>query len=439
VMSRSYGPGRYDPAYEEQGRDYPVGYVRWTEQRNMDAFLEMVRSDDVRIDGLTTHRYEVQDATRAYDMIANASEPYVGILLSYPSEATLSPPSPASTALGTGKTGIVLVGAGSFATRVLVPALKAAGSLKLEAVVTARGLSAVDAARKFGFAAAESSPGAAFARPGVGAVAIATRHDSHAELVVQALRAGLDVFVEKPLCIDVGGLAGIVSAQREAGRICMVGFNRRFAPATEVLVSERRRHIGPVQCVVRVNAGAVPRDSWLTDPDVGGGRIVGELCHFIDLACHLVGSSPVSVSAAGLGADVSPVTQDCLSVNLTHDDGSLSTVVYSAGGDPRLPKERVELFVGGAAAVIDDFRRATVYQDGRVISRTTRGQDKGHTAEVAAFVRAVATCGAIDRLPFHDCVRTTLATFAVVESLRTGSAVRLETFAASVLGPGPDE
>ena len=434
-LSRSYGPGRYDPSYELHGHDYPIGYVRWTEQRNMEGFLELLRTGAVKVEHLTTHRFDIERASEAYDLLATGSEPYMGLLLRYPSEEAKRHEQAVNPAGGTGRRGMILVGAGNFASRVLIPGIKAAGILGLDAVVSAHGLSAVDAARKFGFAAAESDPALAFGRPGVGAAVIATRHDSHAELVLEALRAGLDVFVEKPLCLRSDELPAIVAAQQDAGRLCMVGFNRRFAPTTAELRDLRLRHPGPAQILIRVNAGAIPRESWIQDSRIGGGRIVGEVCHFLDLAIYLSGSRVARVSAAGCtGAEISPELQDSLSVLLAHSDGSVSTIVYTAQGDTRLPKERIELFAGGEAGVIEDFRETALYARGRVSRVRSRGQDKGHRAELAAFSRAVADGSEVELVSFEDCVHSTMVTFAVVEALRTGSAIDMTEYAESVLG-----
>lgn len=434
-LSRSYGPGRYDPEYEQQGHDYPIGYVRWTEQRNMQAFIEMLAEERVRLDHLTTHRFDVGEAPKAYGLLAAGAEPYTGILLRYPERTEAPAEAPIGAgALGTGRRGVVLVGAGHFATGVLIPALKAAGDLELDAVVSARGLSAADAAAKFGFRAAESDPEVAFRRSGVGAAVIATRHGSHARLAEAALRAGLDVFVEKPLCIKPEDLGPVIRAQRESGRLCVVGFNRRFAPATTALQALRRGVSGPVQCLIRVNAGRIPLTSWIQDPAVGGGRIVGEVCHFVDLAAAITGSTVSRVHAVSVGAAASPETADSLSVELAHMDGSVSTLVYTAEGDSRLPKEYVELYAGGAAAVIDDFRSVRIFERGQTRALRSRRQDKGHRAEMVAFGRAVTSSEAIASLTFEDCVDSTLATFAIVESLRTALTVDCASFRASLPG-----
>ena len=324
------------------------------------------------------------------------------------------------------------MGAGNFATRVLLPAVRASGA-PLDTVVSARGLSAVDAASKFGFAHAESDAELAFRRQEAGIAFISTRHDTHAALTGAALTAGLAVFVEKPLCLHTSDLPALVEAQRGSGRVCVVGFNRRFAPMTRQALDVRARVLGPVQCLIRVNAGAIAAGSWIQDPEVGGGRILGEVCHFIDLAVCLAGSPASTVSAHALGNGKSPELQDSLSVTITHADGSLSTVVYAAEGDTAIPKERVELIGGANTVVIDDFKELRAATGGRV-NRMRAAQDKGHKREVESFLRAAAAGTESAELTFADCVHSTIATFAVVESLRSGAPVDIVSYTAEVLG-----
>jgi len=433
LMSRSYGPGRYDPHYEVHGHDYPVGYVRWTEGRNMGAFLAAIARGDVDVASLTTHRFAIDDASRAYQLLADGHEPYVGMILRY-QEQPLPLPAARSEqrAARPAAEGVVFVGAGNFATRVLLPAVRAAG-LPLTAIVSARGLSAVDAAGKFGFQRAESDPLVAFRAEGVGIAFISTRHDSHAALVTAALRAGLAVFVEKPLCRSPDELPMIVAAQAESHLPCMVGFNRRFAPMSRDAHTVRTRSAGPVQCAIQVNAGTIPPDSWIQDPNVGGGRIVGEVCHFVDLAIFLVGSPARRVTARALGNGKSPDVQDSLSVLIEHDDGSLSSISYAAEGDTALPKERIELYGGSTTLAIEDFRQIRIASGGKV-RRSKSAQDKGHTSEVAAFVESVRLGTSCDVLSFEDCVHTTVSTFAVVESLRTGGVIEIPAYTRQLLG-----
>lgn len=433
VLSRSYGPGRYDPSYEVHGHDYPAGYVRWTEGRNMAAFLGAIARGDVDCASLTTHRFAVDDAPSAYDLLATRREPYLGIVLTYDEQPLAAVTATSATGVSAARGGgVVFVGAGNFATRVLLPAVRASGA-PLATVVSARGLSAVDAASKFGFAHAESDAEEAFRREEAGIAFISTRHDSHAALTASALRSGLAVFVEKPLCLRATDLPTLVEAQRDSSGLCVVGFNRRFAPMTRQALEVRARVQGPVQCLIRVNAGAIPAESWIQDPEVGGGRIVGEVCHFIDLAICLAGSPAATVAASAVGNGKSPELQDSLSVTITHADGSLSTVVYAAEGDTAIPKERVELFGGASTAVIDDFKELRIAAGGR-ISRTKGAQDKGHRREVECFLAAAAAGAESSELTFADCVHSTIATFATIESLRSGSPVDVTSYTAEVLG-----
>jgi polar amino acid transport system substrate-binding protein len=433
VLSRSYGPGRYDAAYEVHGHDYPIGYVRWTEGRNMAAFLAAIARGDVDTTSLTTHRFEVEQAPDAYDLLATGREPYLGIVLTYAETPLAEAKDGTETDLAAARgDGVVFVGAGNFATRVLLPAVRAAG-VPLDTVVSARGLSAVDAASKFGFANAESDAARAFQRAEAGLAFISTRHDSHAALTQSALEAGLAVFVEKPLCLKREELPALVAAQRAAGRVCTVGFNRRFAPMTRQALEVRSRAAGPVQTLIRVNAGAIPADSWIQDPEVGGGRIIGEVCHFVDLAICLAGSPAASISAGAVGNGKGAELQDSLTVTITHADGSLSTIVYAAEGDTAIPKERVELFGGASTVVIDDFREIRIASSGRV-NRSRATQDKGHKREVAAFIEAAKAGCETAELSFADCVHTTVATFAVIESLRAEAPVDVAALATEILG-----
>jgi polar amino acid transport system substrate-binding protein len=437
-LSRSYGPGRYDPAYELHGNDYPIGYVRWTEQRNMEAFLSSLASGSVDVEALTSHRFPIEDAEAAYDTLGDHGSRSVGILLSYPMHEDQRPSPPGEDVLSashahTAGNGLAVVGVGNFATKVLLPAFKAAGGLVPEVVVSARGLSAADIARRHRIPHADSSSETAFARPGLAAAAIATRHDTHAVLAVQAMHAGLAVLVEKPLCRIPEELASIIDMQRQSGSLLMVGFNRRFAPSTRSLVELRRQSTGPCQVAIRVDAGAIPKSHWIQDPDIGGGRLVGEGCHFIDLVACIIGS-PIEVvgaramsSAQGLGLD------DSFVITTHHHDGSVGTVVYSAEGSSRLGKERVELFCMGSTAVIDDFRQLVISK-GTKIRRRRGAQDKGHREEVEVFSRAAVSGAPVDELSFEECVASTVATFACVEALRTGEWIRVDEYRSRILG-----
>jgi predicted dehydrogenase/threonine dehydrogenase-like Zn-dependent dehydrogenase len=448
-LSRSYGPGRYDPSYEEQGHDYPAGYVRWTEQRNMQAFLELVAAGKVALDRLITHRFDFDDAVSAYDVVTgdNASS-VLGVVLRYPEGGDDEPDhrpgriylsgdsgslsrdsgqgsrtrTRTRTGVQAGKPGIGLIGAGSFAQGVLVPALRKL-DVELLGVSSAGGVSARKAAEEHGFRYLAASPEEILADPETHAVIIATRHGDHARLTAEALRAGKAVFVEKPLALtdqeldDVMAAAGSGSAGDPGSAPLMVGFNRRFAPAT-VFLRERLGGLPGARMVhVRANAGYIPPDSWVHDPVDGGGRLIGEGCHFIDLALYLAGSSAVRIETTALaGDDPAAALQDNFVVSIQCADGSVASVLYTAKGSPRSGKERVEMFAGGRTGIIDDFRTAEV--QGRKRERWKGRQDKGHAAELAAFVAAVRH-GEPSPIPLAELEHTSRVTLRAAEAMRT--------------------
>ncbi|MEX1133489.1 MAG: bi-domain-containing oxidoreductase [Acidimicrobiia bacterium] len=424
-FSRSYGPGRYDPVYEELGIDYPVGYVRWTVQRNMQAFLEACEAGRVDPVSLTTHRFPVTEAPSAYKTLLDPSQPTVGVVLEYPTERTARVeigPSVGRQEIVVGALGVGVVGTGRFATRTLLPTLRDDPDVALVAVSSERGLNAAEVAESYG-ATAVGGIDEVLEREDVKAVVIATRHDSHAALVARALREGRHVFVEKPLVRVEEELDEVLDAFNESGRVCMVGFNRRYAPATVALRDELASLSGPSQILIRVNAGALP-GHWLTDPEVGGGRLVGEVCHFVDLAAHLVGSPAGGVISVGVPTGAyGPAGWESVSLSLDYPDGSTATIVYSALGDAGLPKERVEVHRAGISLVIDDFRRWEFWRDGKRRTGGSRVPDKGHRAELAAFVAACQGKPSPASFP-HD-VATTVTTFAALRSLGSGRRVEV--------------
>jgi predicted dehydrogenase/threonine dehydrogenase-like Zn-dependent dehydrogenase len=423
-LSRSYGPGRYDRDYEERGRDLPPAYVRWTEQRNMQAFLELVASGAVDPSPLTTHRFPVEQAERAYALLTDdrGDDRPFGILLEYAyEERAAAPQARPVRRRKAGGARIGLIGAGSFARATLLPALRDAGA-ELAAVASSGGLTAADVATRFGFERAADSPDEIFADDSIDAVVIATRHGSHARLTASALHAGKAVLVEKPLTIDRHGLAEVEQALRPES-LLMVGFNRRFAPLAVQLRSELEGIESPT-LLARVNAGPLPADHWTHDSEEGGGRLIGEGCHFVDLLSYLAGEPASSVHALAV-----PHPQRALECSdeavatMRFANGAIGTLVYSGGGDPRLPKERVEAFGSGLAAVLDDFRRLELYREGR--RRVVEGrQDKGHRAEIASFLKAVR--GDAEPPLVESYLASTRATLALAESLRCGMALALE-------------
>ncbi len=418
-QSRSYGPGRYDRTYEEEGVDYPLGYVRWTEQRNMQAFLDLVAAGKVQPSALVTHRLPIEQAEHAYRIVTGeVKEPYLGILLQYPDQdsppitrvAVAHPPVPLTS--DTVKLGVV--GAGSFARSVLLPRMRGL-DVELRGVATATGSSAQQTAVRFGFAFATTNWQQVL--DDCDAVVVATRHNLHATIATAALRAGKAVFLEKPMALDEHDLEVLLEAWRNSGRVLQVGFNRRFAPGYRWL---KGSFDGPLVMSYRVNAGAVAPGSWVLDPELGGGRVIGEVCHMVDLLFDLAGARLVSVHAQPGSAG------DDVVLTLAFEDGSVGTIVYASGGDRTLPKERLEVFGSGRAGILDDFLRAQLFAGGRKTSYGGRfgSQDKGHAAELQAFVEALRK-GERSPVDPEGSAHVTRVTFAAVESLHSGLPVRL--------------
>ena len=437
VVSRSYGPGRYDPDYEEHGRDYPLPYVRWTERENMRAFLDLVAEDAVDVRPLISHRFPIEQAERAYKALSGSG--VLSIILDYPHEgpnelaAGLVPlTQPTVTSASVTGAAVSFIGTGNFARGVLLPIFAKQADAHLRGAVAATGLSAKTAAEKFGFAYCATSASDVWKDADCNAVVIATRHDAHAGFVIDALKAGKAAFVEKPLCLSGTELDAIIATTdqlRSDGRspFLMVGFNRRFAAATAFLKAHFERVQGPVNVVYRINGGRVPRGSWVTSADEGGGRILGEVCHFVDLCASLGGASVTQVSAVRSSADA-----DDVMVSLRLSSGGVATIAYLVDGDPASPKERIEVFGGGALGVIDDFRVTTLNVNGRKkkLGGRLSGQDKGHSEEVRAFVMAIAD-GAQSPVQFGSAVNSTRATLAILASLESGTPVDVTPYQRS--------
>jgi predicted dehydrogenase len=437
LVSRSYGPGRYDLQYEEKGQDYPIGYVRWTEGRNLAAFVELLETRRLDVRPLITHRYPVDQAPQAYDLILGKKKaPYLGVLITYPHEGDLLDPlekptrgdsssSPPPRTPGD-RVSVGILGAGNFAGAVLFPILAKRQDLTLTGVASASGVNAQSALKRFGFKYAASSAAQILEDPVVEAVGVLTRHHLHAEQVLAAFEAGKHVFCEKPLAINEDQLQDIEVALKglPAEILLMVGFNRRFAPLARQLkafLADRRE---PLMAHYRVNAGYLPLDHWLHDPEIGGGRIVGEGCHFVDFLAFLVGQSPASVTALAL-PDAGRYRQDNVLLTFNFPDGSIGSVSYLANGDKSFAKERVEVFTEGRVAVMDDFRTLELVEDGKRRSTKARfRQDKGHGAAWEAFLTAIQNRGG-PPIPYDQLFGVTRATFAAVEALQTGKVVDL--------------
>ena len=401
-VSCSYGPGRYDPNYEEKGIDYPIGFVRWTEQRNFEAVLGLMAGGQLDVKPLISHRFAIGDAQGAYDLVGGA-EPSLGILLEYPGIA-ISPGARTvklseATADARAAVSLGFIGAGNYVTALLAPAFKAAGA-RLRAIASSGGVSSLHAGRKFGFEEATTDVDGLLADPSIDAVVVATRHDSHAEFVCRALAAGKHVFVEKPLAVTHAQLESIrrAIADAPAGKspLVMVGFNRRFAPHVrkmrELLAGAR----GPKAFVMTVNAGQIPREHWTQDVQVGGGRLIGEGCHFIDLLRFLADASIESHATVRMAG-----SSDTLSVTLRFNDGSMGLVHYFANGSKAFPKERLEVFAGGQVLQLDNFRRLTGFGWPGFKSMKAWRQDKGQRDCAAAFVAAIRT-GGVSPIPLEQ-------------------------------------
>jgi len=433
VVSCSYGPGRYDPEYEERGHDYPPAYVRWTEQRNMQAVLDLMALKRLDPSPLISHHFKIEDAEAAYDLIEKGKEPYLGILLEYPGVSELPPSRRIEIKQGLpvspGEIGVSVLGAGDFARMTLLPTLNKVGKFQLRIICSAGGVSAVHSGEKFGFQVATSDEDEVFNDHETNAIFIITRHDQHARQVINALKAGKHVFVEKPLCITEPQLKEIISTYNEINeknqinhrnQILMVGFNRRFAPAAKIVSDFFSTVNQPITVSIRFNAGEIPLEHWTQDEMVGGGRIIGEACHAIDLATYLTGSLPVRVFAESIGGPSSPkITDDQCFITIRHANGSVSSMAYLAGGDKTFPKERVEVIGGGRIAVIEDFREVTLCSEGRIKKTRISGRDKGHREEVEAFAKSLSN-GKPSPIPWEDLKRVALASILAVRSLREG-------------------
>ncbi len=415
-LSRSYGPGRYDPEYELKGRDYPIGYVRWTQRRLIAHFLEEVALGRVRLDELVSHEFALERGSDAYAALEEAGR--MAILLRYPEQARPAAPRvmlPAPAQDASRSEGVGLVGPGLFARSTLLPLLEKLDA-PLVAVAGGSGPRTVGVARRAGASLASTTADALIDSADVPALVIATRHDSHASLAARAMAAGKAVFLEKPLAIDEKGLEVVIERLAAGGRL-VVDFNRSLAPGTDKVRAHFAGRTDPLVVHCRVNAGPLPADHWLRDPAVGGGRLVGEGCHFVDLCGSIVERSLVSVSATPLGRGPQTLEQDSFALTLTYADGSLGLVTYVATGPPRMAKERVEVLGAGRSAVIDDFRRVALYGGhARPAMPVGLAKDKGHRRALERFL-TFARAGGAPPIPYDRLVETTRATLIARDAL----------------------
>ena len=454
-ISRSYGPGRYDTAYEQKGRDYPIGYVRWTETRNMEAFLQFLAEKKVKVAALITHRFPIERAQSAYELISGKSgQPFLGVVLQYSGtcnetprlelvpQATAAVPDSKLTVDGIS---VGLLGAGVFAAGTLVPALKAANNATLVGVCTATGARSRQVAQKFGFRYCTTDESQLIRDPNINTLVIATRHHLHAGQVLAGLEEGKHVFCEKPLCLSQDQLGSIVRAYLGLSGArrpqLMVGYNRRFAPMTVQIKSFFAPVTEPLALHYRVNAGFLPPDHWVNDREQGGGRILGEVCHFVDLLMFLAVSPITEVEGRALKSS-GRYSGGNVVISLRFANGSEGTISYLANGDRAFSKERLEVFGGGAVAVLEDFRRLELTREGNKKTIHARWrQDKGHCAAWSAFAESIQR-----RQPapvsFEDLVASTLATQRIQQSVLTGERLAVDTAAfmdAALQGPSLDQ
>ncbi len=414
-MACSYGPGRYDLNYEEKGIDYPVAYVRWTEKRNMEAFQSLLSSEKINIDYLTTHEFDFNDAKKAFDLVVEKSEPYTGIALKYDTSKSASKRIiKTSESESLGEVNISFIGAGSYAQGNLLPNIPEHKDVKKIGVLTNTGTTSKRVAEKFKFqfcASQESD----ILNENTNTVFIATRHDSHGPYVLKALQSDKHVFVEKPLCLKEEELNNIVELKNKSNKTVMIGFNRRFSPLTKKL----KKSLGnnPVSMIYRINAGAIPKDNWIQDMEIGGGRIHGEVCHFIDYLTFINGSLPTKVSAHAI-PDANQLN-DTLNVLLQFANGSTGVIAYYSNGSKSLTKEYIEVFSSGVSGVIHDFKELKLYGKGKPKKKKLLNQNKGQKEMVEAYINGLLNDGKTP-ISFDEVVAVTKTCFAIIESIKRG-------------------
>jgi len=416
-VSCSYGPGRYDSNYEENGQDYPIGFVRWTEQRNFEAILDMMSDGKLDVSPLITHKYKFRDAIDAYSTLSEDKRA-VGILLEYESREVDMEVSrsvtinPQITSLE-GMPVIGIIGAGNYTNQTLLPAMNGQ-EIRKHTIVSSGGLTSVHVGKRHDFERASTEVGHVFKEPDINAVFITTRHDSHAHFVKEGLSNQKHVFVEKPLCLTREELEEIKEIKHD--KILMVGFNRRFAPHIIKMKELLEQVSQPKSVIITVNAGAIPADHWTQDLDAGGGRIIGEGCHFIDLARHLVGHKITGVQAMKMDTPGEEQFEDKVVMQFTFEDGSIASIQYLANGDKSFPKERIEVFAGNKILALDNFKTLTGHGWSGFSRLRTRTQDKGHMNGVKAFIAGVKE--GKSPIPLEEIFEITEATFDVIDQIR---------------------
>ena len=433
-FSRSYGPGRYDSVYEEKGIDYPIGYVRWTEKRNMEAFLSLITEGKVNVKPLISYEFPIEKAKEAYDLVSGkkkADKPIIAILFKYDTAAKdikriidlKSNYKKVDNGIG-----ISVVGAGNFTKSTLMPNLsKFKGKISLRGVSSYRGSSAAILAKKYGFAYSTSDYKKVSEDPDTDLAFITVPHNLHVPIAKELLKSGKDVFVEKPLAINIDQLKEIIKVRQDTGKRVMVGFNRRFAPLTKW----ERKQLGsqiPRIITYRVNAGPLPIDHWINDPNVGGGRIIGEVCHFVDYLTYMFGSYPKEVygKCANINNKEFLAADNCV-FTLEFENGSIGNIIYESIGDKAFPKERIEIYADNFVGIIDNFARAEIYKNGGVRRKKLLTQNKGFVNEYKEVLTALRN-GDDFPIDFNDIIYTTLTTFALKEAIQTGKSIKIKEF-----------
>jgi len=422
-ISCSYGPGRYDVKYEELGQDYPYPYVRWTENRNMDAFLKLISNGAINLKPLITHIFDINDAVKAYDIIlGKTTEPFIAILLKYDDNPAKKQSLITLKSQKIEKINVGFIGAGSFAQSYLIPNAKKHSSL--DTVVTLTGINSKNVAQKFGFAKSSTNSEEILNNPEINTIFIATQHNTHAKFVIECLKAKKHVFVEKPLALNIDELNEVIEAHNNAMDVkLMLGFNRRFAPISVLAKKEFQNSGEPVVMNFRVNAGFIPKEHWTQSP-TGGGRIIGEICHFIDLMQFFTDSVPIKVFAECISLENNKIkNDDNLCIQIKFKNGSIGNITYIANGDKAMPKEQLEIFGGNKCFVIDDFKKGILYSDNKM--KTIANSGKGHKQEVEAFINSIKE-GLTSPIEFESIIYTTLTTFKIHDSLITGLRQTIE-------------
>ena len=420
-MSCSYGPGRYDPNYEELGIDYPVGFVRWTEKRNMEAFQHLLIAKRIDLNFLTTHRFKLNQAPQAFDILLDENSDYCGIVIEYDTEKPINilqniriRPSKVISRVNVG-----FIGAGSYAMNHLLPNVKSKQDTVLKGVMTSRGSSSRSVAERYGFEFCTAREEDIIGSENINTIVVSTRHDSHSLYVQKILKAGQNVFVEKPLClseIQLNEITKVIdeSSQKKAQPILMVGFNRRFSSLS--LDLKEKFNEGPMSMIYRINAGAMDSKSWMQIEKIGGGRIIGECCHFIDYLTFINGSLPTEVFATIV--DVSNKLEDVANIHLRFENGSTGSIFYFSNGAKKLPKEHIEVVQQGKTAIIDDFKKLVIYGKGKKYQKKLLIQDKGQANTLSAFIEAIRN-GEKSPVPYNEVHASMQATFRAVKSIRT--------------------